>query len=338
MKSRLDAIGKLLREGEPWERGIAANELGKARLEDAGPYIPDIAALLKDEVAQVREAAASALGDVLETTGPYAAALTALLRDEAPEVRNAAAGALKTSGEEGAKHAAKLLEDEREIVRIWAATVLGYTKEAAVPHLAALIARLKDESPDVQDAAVLALLEAVGARAAPCLAEVLDEDKSHTQARVKAARLLARLGGGAAPVVEAHTAALGRRLRDDAWEVREAAAMALAWMPQEFARAFLPDLQRLREDPQPLVRQAAWNARREVEGRVVEFRGAYAGWRDLKDEQQAAEEKRNKMKRQKAEGLNKEKKAGVSREIDRETEEAARREEEEDDEEYYESL
>jgi HEAT repeat protein len=108
---------KDLKSNNPKTRASAAEDLGHrgavraAEVKEAIPSIVEV--LKKDRDANVRKAAATALGQVDPDPSTAVPALTAALRDKAPSVRIAAAGSLGMLGGE-AKDAVPALQEAQK--------------------------------------------------------------------------------------------------------------------------------------------------------------------------------------------------------------------------------
>jgi len=180
--------------------------------------LPGVVAGLSDPDPRARTQALDALGILAGRT--QAAQLARLLSDPHPGVRTAAAEVLaEVEASEHAREIAVLLDDRYEEVRAVAAAALGHLRAKA--FLPGLRKSLRDPEPAVVHAAIGALARLGDAEAIPGLVALLDvEDPSMRSAALRA---LGDLGAAGA---------LGRirsLLReDDAIEVREAAARALA--------------------------------------------------------------------------------------------------------------
>ena len=215
-----ELIGRL-KDPEPRARRLAAEALGKQKVEAAAPALAE---LLRDSDAGVRGAAADALGRI----GPKAvpALVAALRHPEAPgrllaltALRRMAPKTKEARSEGVVKALAAALRDKDADVRIHAAAALGAVGADAGPALPALFEAAKDTAnvgpvirsglpSSVADAAVAAALKidpgctaALAAAALPGLTEAL---KSKDMAVLQAAGFaLAQFGPQAQPAVPA---------------------------------------------------------------------------------------------------------------------------------------
>jgi HEAT repeat protein len=194
-------------------REAAAAALG----EIGAPAVPGLLAALRDADADVREAAAKALGEI----GDAAAVpgLLAALGDAEANVREAAAKALGQIGDAAAVPGllAALRDADADVRR--AAAALGEIGDAAA--VPGLLAALRDADADVRRAAAAALGEIGDAAAVPGLLAALGD--ADWNVRAAAARALGLIGAPAVPGLLA-------ALRDADWRVRWAAAKALGWI------------------------------------------------------------------------------------------------------------
>lgn len=177
-----------LRDPEVAARREAARRLGELRGRGA-QHAAEVARLLSDPDASVREAAGEAVGAI----GDFGQ----LLRADDPQVRSAVAKVVAGLGGDGATHTGllvRLLEDEDWKVRHAAVNALSQLGASqAAPHSDAVARRLADEQWYVRHAA-LQLLEKLGPVAAPHASGVahLLGDK-HREVRQAASAALAQL-------------------------------------------------------------------------------------------------------------------------------------------------
>jgi hypothetical protein len=266
------------RSDAPMVRYQAAVALGLTGA-PAFPYIADLQKLLQDKNAQVRLAAATALGTLRTEAATTVPALAAVMSDRDRFVCTAAARALRQFGAE-AKPALKQLEKalESRAVYDWRPLRAGEAAETIL------------------------VLDAQSAEARPALrmlTHLLNDDRNGSNGtRIAGARALGRCGPAAAAAVPALT----KRLRDKELGVRVAAAEALllivgessesaqvvevlasgltapeAWDRRETARAIgrlgplaratLPGLKKLRDDPDLQVREAVEAALARIEAK-----------------------------------------------------------------------
>jgi hypothetical protein len=142
-----------------------------------------VAALLKDEKPNVREAAADTLGMMGDGAAPFAADLLVLLRDDDRLVRRHASEALAKLAKAGVPTAAKvatLLGDGKTEVRHAALDALGEMGNVAAPFADDIAAFLKNDSVNLRSAAsvALSLIQAPLGPAAP-KQDVPEEDDSN---------------------------------------------------------------------------------------------------------------------------------------------------------------
>jgi HEAT repeat protein len=223
--------------------------------------VPGLLAALGDADANMREAAAEALGEI---GAPAVPGLLAALRDESWQVREAAAKALEQIGAPAVPGLLAALRDESWQVREAAAKALEQIGAPAVPGL---LAALRDESWQVREAAAKAL-EQIGAPAVPgLLAALRDADWN---ARRAAAEALGEIGDAAA------VPGLLAALRDADADVRREAAWALGRIGDAAA---VPGLLAALRDADADVRwAAAWALRKIGDAAVVP--GLLAALRD----------------------------------------------------------
>jgi HEAT repeat protein len=115
--------------------------------------------------------------------------------------------------------------------------------------------RSPDEARQLQGAFGLSRQGADAAPALPALRQALQSDKAPV--RQAAAQALGKIGNAEA------VPDLVAALRDSHWPVRRQAAVALGELGPA-ARAARPDLEKLRRDPDPLVRKAAQDALHQI--------------------------------------------------------------------------
>jgi HEAT repeat protein len=226
----LPGLRATLNDPDPYVRVYAAEAL--ARIDrDGRRAVPAIGEGLRDRDAHVRAAAAgalAALGPPAEDAGPELRAV--LGRDPEAEVRRAAAFALgevmaqahdrRQVEEAVAALARSVREDQDSNVSYWAARALlrfGAGARGAVP---VLLAALRDRRPRVAETAADGLAR-LGPDVVPDLGDALLDRKC--QARRPAAQYLGDLG----PEARAAFPALVRTLRDEDVWLRLGAASAL---------------------------------------------------------------------------------------------------------------
>jgi HEAT repeat protein len=197
--------------------------------------VPLLQVVLRHQDPRAREAAAVALGSL--PGGEAVAQLRYALADESPQVRAAAARAL---GVQGGREAADVLlvalKDEEPAVAGAAAEAIGGLGDPALgAHLLPLLG--SEEAPG-EAAAAYAVVRALRRLDAPEIDVALYRAAAHPEGEVvkEAAAVAADLPG------EAGTQVLLACARHDAWDVRRAAARALA---RRGDPAVLPDLEAL---------------------------------------------------------------------------------------------
>jgi len=223
--SALPGLSQQLRNGNADARYWAAQALARV-----GPMASQFAVFLAERLsddpdANVRGAAAVALGEIGAEAKGTAGALTAALRDQESHVRILAAEALwkveKTS-ERALPVLGKELKGPDVSSRREAAEALGRLNAAAKPALPLLRKTLADKDTDVRVAAAQAVWLVGGdADVVPVLAAAL-QDKD-AESRREAAKILACIG----PPAKAAWTGLARLLRDNDPDVRKAAAQAM---------------------------------------------------------------------------------------------------------------
>lgn len=158
---------------------------------------PALLVALRDSDSQVRYGAAQALSKMGVDDDAIAFGLLTALEDEEPNVRNRAAYALSKIGSPTAVPGLLVaLKDKDSSVRSMVVIALGETGDVTVAHK--ILAALEDECSGVRDSAMTAL-ESVGD--ATAMSKLLDiyrnrDEPHHT--RVKALRVLGKIGGEAA--------------------------------------------------------------------------------------------------------------------------------------------
>jgi HEAT repeat protein len=195
--------------------------------------VPGLVQALGDEDADVRQGAASALGQIGPEAAQAVPALIEALGDQDEDVRERAASALGQIGAEAVAALIEALGDEDADVRQGAALALGQIGAEAARAVPALIQALGDEDADVRRGAALGLagIGPEAARAVPALIEALgDED---ADVRQGAALALGQIGPEAAQAVPALIELLG----DEELLVSSGAALALGDIGPEAAQA-----------------------------------------------------------------------------------------------------
>ncbi len=159
-----DALGALLaglRSPESLVRSNCAWALATTHGAAADDVLIALAALVGDEIAMVRQAAAGAIARIDAGAASREALLVELSEDPEPRVRTEAIsglGSIGGLGESGVSALASALEDGRPAVREAAATALGAIEPD--DELVARVRRALDEEPtDLVAAPLRALLE-----------------------------------------------------------------------------------------------------------------------------------------------------------------------------------
>ena len=224
-------------------RRAAANALGK--LEDARA-VPALISALSDDEARVRAAAAGALGNFHD---PRAVTrLSALLADPDREVRKHALEAL-SEYESGitANAIMPLTRDPDTELRHAAAHALGKVKDRSAGSV--LVTLVRDPAHEVRAAAIEALGELRDASHAAAILPALGD--SHADVRRQALDALEELRS---PIPDATLLTL---LRDPSADVRAGAADLAG---ERSVIAAIPSLRRLLDDPNDDVREEAVSA------------------------------------------------------------------------------
>eukprot|EP00927_Polykrikos_kofoidii_P077547 TRINITY_DN74484_c0_g1_i1.p1 TRINITY_DN74484_c0_g1~~TRINITY_DN74484_c0_g1_i1.p1 ORF type:complete len:774 (-),score=148.10 TRINITY_DN74484_c0_g1_i1:97-2418(-) len=195
-------------------RKAAASCLAKLPSTASNPYASKVAKLFSDEIQEVVEEAAVALGSI--GGAAQAHLLVALLNDDAQGIRDAAVGSLR-----------KLLLSPSAVVREAAAAAVGLArdKQATEPLVDDLIAATLDEDKNVREEvarAIGALGAQTPARAAAAVAELLRDVSWSVQ--VAAAEALGAMPWLIAQVYEPNLKVL---LGSDIGRVRRTAAVVL---------------------------------------------------------------------------------------------------------------
>jgi HEAT repeat protein len=237
----VEALLPFTTDADPVVRRTALELLTESSDAAAGPLLT---AALGDENADVRVTAAAGLREVVELLGDSAEVdhgLHAARASEDPVVRAAALDLLRALRRTAPEVFARHLEDPDPAVRRQAVRGL-----VSLDALAGLTPVVSDPDPEVRLAVATGLNGVAGAT--PLLLALVDDPER----RVAAAAL-----EGARPRPGTHErltlTAVARRSADSpAWELRRAAATALADDPSA-----LPTLLHLAGDPHPDVRRAA---------------------------------------------------------------------------------
>ena len=258
-QKQVASLSKLLTHEHAQVRAAAAQALG-ALGQHAKEHVPDLVKLLSaEEELRVRVAAAQALGALGQHAKEHVPDLVKLLKDPSSRARAAAARALGALGQHAKEHVldlVKLLKDPSSSTRAAAARALGALGQHAKEHVPDLVKLLKDPSSSTRAAAARAL-GALGQHAkehVPDLVKLLKDPSS--RARAAAARALGALGQHA----KEHVPDLVKLLSvEEELRVRVAAAQALGALGQH-AKEHVPDLVKLLKDPSSSTRAAAARA------------------------------------------------------------------------------
>ncbi len=240
----LKALVEALRDSEPSVREQAVSLLGRMRYEPAIDQYIELA--LNDEVAEVRERAAWALGMVRSSKA--AEVLSRVLQDPDPDVREQAAWALGMLQDESSVDALgnALIEDDDADVREQAAWALGMIRDSR--SLDALAKALTDEDPDVREQAAWALgMMRADASVDALMGALSDEDADVREQSVWALGMIRN---------ERSTEALAGALKDQDEDVREQAAWALGMLQAKPAVEAL--IEALRDEDTDVREQVAW--------------------------------------------------------------------------------
>ena len=239
-------IGRL-RDEDAQVRRAAADALGK--FEDTRA-VPALVAALADREAEVRAAAASALASFKDPRAIRG--LTALLTDASRDVRKQALDAL-SEYESGvsASDVVPILRDADAELRHSAAHALGQLNDLSAG--AALAPLVRDPSPEVRAAAIESIARLHDATHASAIVPALTDP--NTAVRRQALDALDELRS---PIPEATLLAL---LRDRDADVREKAAEVAG---ERSVLAAIPSLRRMFDDPDEEVREEAVSALSEM--------------------------------------------------------------------------
>ena len=228
-------------------RVAAAEALGK--LEDARA-VPGLLDVLRDREVKVRSAAAQSLGKFHDSRA--IGGLTALLQDSSADVRKEALNAL-SEYESGVPVAAviRMLDDPDAELRHSAAHTLGNQKDRAAG--AALARAVRDPSSEVRQAAIEAIAELHDVSHAPAILPALGDPNADV--RKQALDALSELRS---PIAEGTLLGL---MRDANTEVRAKAAELAG---ERSILGAIPSLRRLLDDPDHDVREHAVSALSEI--------------------------------------------------------------------------
>jgi len=266
-------VGKLLGdaffESRPtryWASALRADPGSSAkaqnRLQEGGTAaLPVLVGMIKDpssasaEVRCLAVEIVAKLGQDASAAGP---AILDAVRDKDPHVQAVCIAALPkvgVSAEMAVPALIDLLKGENNVI---AARTLSQYRAAAAPALEALVDLLKDESQIVEArwnaARTIGKIGPEANSAVPVLIEMTHEKDSTI--REHSAEAIGDIG----PVVGAEAiAALIQSMSDPAPKVRRDAVRSLGYIGPK-AREAIPEIRKLYQDPEEIVRQAAANA------------------------------------------------------------------------------
>lgn len=199
---RAAAASALAEIGGPSVVGLLTAALGDTRREVrlaasramvriGEPALQPLIEALRHPEANVREAAAVALGEMRETTGVRP--LVKALADTEDLVRRAASVGLTEIGSPAVPVLIEAVKDDGEVpvVRSSAARILGQMR--AVEAIEALIGRFKDKDAGVRTAAVVAV-KSIGGPSVPHLTQTLTDKNEPLPVRSSAAGILGVMG------------------------------------------------------------------------------------------------------------------------------------------------
>lgn len=160
----------MLASTDPYLKRDACEAIGAGRLEE---FIPDLAALLRDEDAGVREAAINSL---TATGGQKAAqAVVPLLRDTDPVFRNMAREVLELLGQDSFESLCGLLgEGDDDVVKFAVDIIASVREERAIDLLAPLIGH---RNPNVRASVAVCLGKLRSPKSVPALLDALGDSE-----------------------------------------------------------------------------------------------------------------------------------------------------------------
>ena len=259
----LEVLGQLGEEAGRFAREIALLAATRDRPDLADPAndalrrmgAAQIAPLLKDEDAEVRNTGVTILGAMGPKAAAFAKEVAGLLKDDLGGLRVAATVALGQMGKEGAAFAAQvapLLKDPNITIRFYAAVTLGQMGADAAAFAPDVAALLADEDSRLRGVAAgsLAKMGEPGAAFSGDIAALLKDPN----ANVRRSALAALKGMGKADSDFAKE--IAALLKDSDASVRRAALSALKAMGKDSA-VFANEIAALLKDPNPWVRGEA---------------------------------------------------------------------------------
>ena len=267
------ALIELLRDEDEQVRRNASNALANLYPEVRRAAVPYLASLLTDKEPKVRLLVLSELRKIGWQAQSSLAAIAALERDDSAEVRRRAAGVLGSIASAAKdSHAriatlglAQLLQDKEPDVRRAAANALGRMGAPAKDAIGHLTRTLQDPAPRVRASAATALgrMRDEGRTAIPVLTQTLQDPE--LLVRVAAAGALGRMGDDTRDATIVAIPDLVRALRAPELELRSTACDALTGMGGDTRAAAVRALNELLQDESPDVQKDAEILRQAVE-------------------------------------------------------------------------
>jgi HEAT repeat protein len=249
-------LGLCLRDLQGTVRWDAATALSRM-----GPEgVPPLAEALSDPNAEVRQAAASGLSQVVTGADPALPGLITCLGDENARVRERAASAVLAIGKPALPALIEAVEQGQGPRRQAAAAVLMRIYPLPRVAEAPMLKMVVDESPAARQQAIESLASMHDWRPAALAAYTNALLDPVPEVRLAATRGLGQVGPKGEAAVPSLTALFG----DESPLVRQAAAQTLGQFGAASQPA-LPGLKRLAEDHVPEVRTAAVDAQHRIE-------------------------------------------------------------------------
>jgi len=244
--------------GEPAARADARSSLRNGGADAVPVLVGILSGWTAPSDAELRCAAAELLTNLGPDAADAAPALVAALQDGDPHVRSVCASALPKVGapaDAAVPPLAELLKTQYVVV---AARALSEYRGAAATSLPALLDVLQDESQNAEArwnaARAIGKIGPAAVSAVPALI-----DASHDEEwtiREHCAESIGEIGPSAGPL---GVAALRSMLTDPHLRVRRDAVRSLGYFG-EAAREAMPEISKLVDDPEEMVRQAAKTA------------------------------------------------------------------------------
>jgi HEAT repeat protein len=235
------------RSDAPMIRTVEATVLGTlAGADGTAAAVPDLIEAMKDGDPLVRLRAIHSLGQIGEKAAPAVLALVGSLAEKGDVVDLSSEDSPSIQAADGGR------------IRKWSAWSLGEIGESARPSVPALIHSLEDPNPAVREAAAEALGQLAGfdPAAVAALTRALRDRFDPTLAEAAAASLATMQSQGIPVLIE--------ELRSDDPDARVLAANSFRSMGDE-AKAALPALRLVSDDPDSALRQAATQAIKQIE-------------------------------------------------------------------------